>query len=89
MLRISAPEVAADGTKLSLDGKLVGPWVNKLRRLYEPLLAKGGQIQIDCGDVCSVEWDGIALMKMLQTDGVILVNCSAFLKLSLAAQSGL
>lgn len=88
MLRISVPEAAADGTKLRLDGKLVGLWVHELRQLCGPLLAKGGQIQIDCGDVCSVDSDGIALMKMLQAEGVILVNCSPFLKLSLAAHPG-
>jgi hypothetical protein len=83
MLRISGFEAAADETKLRLDGKLIGPWVSELRVLCEPILAKGQQIEIDCGGLSSIDIDGIELMQMLQGEGVLLVKCSPFLELQL------
>ncbi len=83
MLRITETDMAVNGTRLRLDGKLVGPWVNELRLLCEPILANGEQIQVDCGGVSSVDSDGIALMHILQAKGVMLVNCSPFIKLQL------
>jgi len=46
MLRITETDVTVDGTKLRLDGKLVGPWVREMRLVCDPILAKGQQIQI-------------------------------------------
>lgn len=83
MLRISRPEVAADGTKLRLDGKLAGPWVQELQIICEPILAKGGRIQIDCSGILSVDDDGVALMRALQSRGATLVDCSGFIRLRL------
>jgi ABC-type transporter Mla MlaB component len=83
MLRITETDVTVDGTKLSLDGKLVGPWVGELKMLCEPILARGEQIQIDLGGVSSLDSDGIELLRMLQAKGAILVNCSPFIKLQL------
>lgn len=75
MLRITETDVTVDGTKLRLDGKLVGPWVRELRLVCEPMLAKGEQIQVDCGGISSIDSEGIALMRTLQARFVTLVNC--------------
>jgi ABC-type transporter Mla MlaB component len=83
MLRITETDVAVDGTKLRLDGKLAGPWVRELRLLCEPILARGEQIQIDCSGVSSLDSDGIALLQRLQVERVTLVNCSPYIKLQL------
>jgi ABC-type transporter Mla MlaB component len=83
MLRITETDVAVDGAKLRLDGKLAGPWVCELKLRCEPILAKSERIQMDCGGVSSVDSDGIALMQILQAKGVTLVNCSLFIKLQL------
>ena len=83
MLRITETDVTVDGTKLRLDGKLVGPWVRELRLVCEPMLAKGEQIQVDCGGISSIDSEGIALMRTLQAKFVTLVNCSPFIKLQL------
>jgi ABC-type transporter Mla MlaB component len=86
MLRITETDVTVDGTKLRLDGKLVGPWVREMRLVCDPILAKGQQIQIDCSGVSSLDSDGIALLQRLQGEGVTLVNCSLFIKLRLAKE---
>ena len=83
MLRITETDVTVDGTKLRLDGKLVGPWVPELRLVCEPMLAKIEQIQADCGGISSIDSEGIALMRTLQAKFVTLVNCSPFIKLQL------
>jgi ABC-type transporter Mla MlaB component len=83
MLRITETDVAVDGAKLRLDGKLAGPWVCELKLRCEPILAKSERIQMDRGGVSSIDSDGIALMQILQAKGVTLVNCSPFIKLQL------
>lgn len=82
MLRITETDVAVDGAKLRLDGKLAGPWVCELKLRCEPILAKSERIQMDCGGVSSIDSDGIALMQILQAKGVTLVNCSLFISCS-------
>ena len=47
MLRITETDVAVDGAKLRLDGKLAGPWVCELKLQCEPILAKSERIQMD------------------------------------------
>jgi ABC-type transporter Mla MlaB component len=83
MLRITETDVTVDGTKLRLDGKLVGPWVRELGLVCEPMLAKSEQIQVDCGGISSIDREGIALMRTLKAKFVTLVNCSPFIKLQL------
>jgi len=86
MLRITETDVTVDGTKLRLDGKLVGPGVREMRLVCDPILAKGQQIQVDCTGIFSLDNDGIALLQRLQGEGVTLVNCSPFIKLRLAKE---
>src|SRR5258708_37058832 len=88
MLRITETDVTVDGTKLRLDGKLVGPWVREMRLVCDPILAKGQQIQIDCSGVSSLDSDGIALLQRLQGEGVTLFNCSLFIKMCLVHVQG-
>jgi ABC-type transporter Mla MlaB component len=86
MLRITETDVTVDGTKLRLDGKLVGPWVREMRLVCDPILAKGQQFQIGCSGVSSLDSDGIALLQTLQGEGVTLVNCLLFITLRLAKE---
>jgi ABC-type transporter Mla MlaB component len=84
MLRITkSAEMNFDGTKLRLDGNLVGPWVLELMLLCEPILAAGGTLRLDCAGVSFVDGDGISLMHRLQDSGADLMNCSPFIKLQL------
>ena len=68
--------MTVDGTKLRLDGKLVGPWVCELRMVCETMPPKSEQIQVDCGGISSIDSEGIALMRTLQAKFVTLVDCS-------------
>ena len=68
-----------DGTTiLELAGRVVGPWVDELSRSCERVLAIGGTLSVDLGQVSFVDRDGVQLLKRLRARDVALVNCSPF-----------
>lgn len=78
MLRISLNHRSEADTCLLLEGRLVGPWVEELRRLSEEVLAQGKALTLDLGKVWYVDQQGIALLQDLAHKRVTLLNCSAF-----------
>jgi len=83
LLRISQTDAATAGTKLLLEGKLIGPWVEELRLLCEPMVLSGESVEIDCAGIDFTDRDGLALLRGLQTRRAVLVNCSPYLQLQL------
>jgi anti-anti-sigma regulatory factor len=78
MLRIVAFAKPEDGATLSLEGRVIGPWVNELRQSCEQILATGTPLTLDLAEVAFVERDGVRLLKSLVDGGVAVVNCPAF-----------
>ncbi len=78
MLRISESE--STGHTLHIEGRLVGPWVQELRRSCEAASATGQRLAIDLADVDFADLAGLALLLELRDEGVGLENCSAFLR---------
>jgi hypothetical protein len=78
MLRIVALERPGDGVTLTLEGRVIGPWVDELRQSCERILARGGGLTLDLGEVLFVERDGVRLLRSLVDGGVAVVNCPAF-----------
>jgi ABC-type transporter Mla MlaB component len=66
--------------RLALEGWLVGPWVDELRRESEPLLSEAKALQLDLAKVLFVDLKGVALLRELAGRQVEYVNCSAFLR---------
>jgi len=79
VLRISIVENSADSVQLTLEGWLVGPWVDEVRRQSEQALSEKKAVTLDLEKVWFVDASGTALLRELASRKVEHVNCSAFL----------
>jgi ABC-type transporter Mla MlaB component len=66
--------------RLALEGWLVGPWVDELRRESEQQLSEAKALQLDLAKVLFVDPKGVALLRELAGRQVEYVNCSTFLR---------
>lgn len=87
MLRIATLETPGDGATLSLEGRVIGPWVDELRQSCERILATGASLTLDLSEVAFVERSGVRLLQNLVDGGVTVVNCPAFVCEQLRALS--
>ena len=65
--------------RLALEGWLIGPWVDELRKESEQHLSEAKALQLDLAKVLFVDPRGVALLRELVGRQVEYVNCSAFL----------
>jgi ABC-type transporter Mla MlaB component len=65
--------------RLSLEGWLVGPWVDELRKESEQQLAEAKVLRLDLAKVLFVDPRGLDLLRELASRRVEYVNCSTFL----------
>jgi len=79
VLKISVTSESVEVTSFRLEGKLVGPWVEELRRLSAVALAKSGAVSLDLEKVWFVDSQGIALLRDLAKQNVARLNCSQFI----------
>jgi ABC-type transporter Mla MlaB component len=79
VLRISIVEDSANAVQLTLEGWLVGPWVDEVRRQSEQALSEKKAVTLDLEKVWFVDASGTALLRELAGRKVEHVNCSAFL----------
>ena len=86
MLKIVLIETAGETPTLRLEGRVIGPWVDELRRSCEPVLATAAKLAIDLSEVSFVDWDGVELFRSLRERQVTLVNCSRFVAEQFKAQ---
>ena len=78
MLRISDLESSREAVTLRLEGQLIGPWVEELRRSCDRVLTGGGSLTLDLSEVAFIDRKGLALLQALQGRQVALINCSPF-----------
>ena len=79
MLRITVVESSSESARLRVEGRLVGRWVEELRRSYEVhALNAGIRLTLDLGDVSFVDDAGIELLKQLHSCRVTFVSPSPF-----------
>jgi len=79
VLRISTIDESNCGVRLSLEGWLVGPWVDELRKESELQLSVAKSLTLDFAKVLFVDPRGVALLRELAERHVEHVNCSTFL----------
>ena len=79
MLRISMINESEQSVRLALEGWLIGPWVDELRKESELQLSGAKALQLDLGKVWFVDSRGVALLRELAGRQVGYVNCSSFL----------
>jgi ABC-type transporter Mla MlaB component len=65
--------------RLAVEGWLVGPWVDELRKESEQQLSQARVVRLDLGKVLFVDRRGVALLRELADRQVECVNCSTFL----------
>jgi len=87
MLRIASADRPGYGATLVLEGRVIGPWVDELRRACQRVLVTGAPLTLDLREVAFVGRDGLELLRRLVDGGVALVNCPAFVSEQLRALS--
>jgi hypothetical protein len=88
MLKIDQLKATSGATTLKLEGQIIGPWVEELRRSCEPFFASPRPtLTLDVAGVSFVALDGIRLLKRLMSRGVAVVNSSAFVAEQLKVMS--
>jgi hypothetical protein len=88
MLRIVRIERPGTACTLRLDGRVIGPWVDELRRACEEALRTTHPVALDFSGVSFVDRPAIPLLLGLRDRGVALVNCSGFVSAVLRGWSG-
>ncbi len=78
MLRIHIDETVREVATISVEGRVIGPWVETLRQACEAILANGTGLVLDLSDVAFVGREGIELLRSLRNRQVVLRNCSLF-----------
>jgi anti-anti-sigma regulatory factor len=86
VLKIVAVKPPTEGTVLHLEGQIIGPWVEELRRTCDGL-TENGAITLDLAQVSFVERRGLELLRALAMRGVRLRHCSAFVAEQLKAST--
>lgn len=85
MLKISEAKKADRILTLKLEGRVVGPWVDELRQLCEPLLVDETSLTLDLGEVSFADEPGVTLLAYLGRRGANLTKPSPFLAAQLKA----
>ena len=78
MLRISIIHRADEGIQFQLEGRLIGPWVEELRRLSDQALSQQKTVSLDLQKVWFVDLQGVDLLRDLARKRVTQINCSPF-----------
>jgi len=78
VLRISTIHRADEGIQFKLEGRLIGPWVEELRRLSDQALSQQKTVSLDLQKVWFVDLQGVDLLRYLAKKQVTQINCSPF-----------
>jgi ABC-type transporter Mla MlaB component len=78
MLRITQAHGSDCVSTLTLEGKLLGPWVTELARSCDALSCSPDRLRLDLSAVTFVDGSGLALLHELLSRGVTLAACSGF-----------
>ena len=78
MLKISIINDSEQAIEFQLEGKLVGPWVEELRKLSDEALSLQKNVSLDLERVWFVDSGGVTLLRDLAKRQVSELNCSQF-----------
>jgi hypothetical protein len=78
VLKISVMGDADQAIEFALEGKLVGPWVDELRRLSHDALSQNKSVSLNLEKVWFVDARGAALLRELAGRQVSQYNSSQF-----------
>jgi len=78
VLKISIISDSDQAIELHLEGKLVGPWVEELRKVSDEALSLQKNVSLDLERVWFVDSRGVTLLRDLAKRQVSELNCSQF-----------
>jgi hypothetical protein len=78
MLKIVTGTGSSDDSVLYLEGQVIGPWVEELRRVCESFRSRGARLQLDLANVSFVSREGVELLSRLRDRDARFLNCSRF-----------
>ncbi|MSR14114.1 MAG: hypothetical protein EXR86_06010 [Gammaproteobacteria bacterium] len=79
MLRITTA-CFQSATKLVLEGRLIGPWVEELKAALRTARMAPGQFLLNLSGVDFVDAQGLALLQQLRNEGVAYEQTSPFIQ---------
>jgi hypothetical protein len=80
MLKITVVESSSEAVRLRVEGKLMGRWVEELRRTCDlHALSDGIRLTLDLADVSFADAEGVELLKELRNRLVTLLSPSSLL----------
>lgn len=80
MLKISVIGDSGQAIEFALEGKIVGPWVDELRRLSNDALSQNKSVSLNLENVWFVDARGAALLRDLAERQVSQHHCSQFVR---------
>jgi anti-anti-sigma regulatory factor len=80
VLRIYINTESDRSIRLSVEGWLVGPWVQELRKQSEQALLEAEAVTLDLEKLLFMDTAGAELLRELATRHVAHVNCSTFIR---------
>jgi ABC-type transporter Mla MlaB component len=78
MLKIVSVPNEGGAATLVLEGRLIGPWVEELRRSCELAFGSSEGLTLDLGGLSFVDRGGLELLRCLADRHARLNNCSPF-----------
>ena len=85
MLKIVLMETRSQAATLTLEGLVIGPWVEELERSCESVLSTGAELTLDFSAVSFIDRGGVELFRSLRSRRVEFLNCSPFVAEQLGA----
>lgn len=87
MLRISIINDSKETIQLRVEGSLVGPWVDELRRQSDEASSQAATVTIDLEKLRFADATGVALLRELAGKRIAHFNCSPFISQQLKETS--
>jgi len=78
MLKIERSKSKNPGITLRLEGRVIGPWVEEVRKVSEKIIASGSTLALDLSEVTFLDREGIRLLQVLRQRQVTFLNSSVF-----------
>ena len=79
MLKITEVSRSDAAITFKLEGKVLAPWVDELRRICTEPPHESRQIRLDLGAVTFLDEAGVELMRELIQQGITIAQCSGFI----------
>ena len=78
MLRVTRADEQSASVKLKIEGRIASTWNVVLERECRALLQECKGVVLDFSNVTHIDRSGVIMLKKLSTEGVEIINCSAF-----------